>query len=309
MALAIFAIGMVSVLALFPIAIYAQRRMIDNTRSGMITREAIHTLRANRVAYALSPLSTTNFWNTGGGIIENHASAGDAIEYPGWYDPSGAATYPNLHDAVLSTFSPATAQPMLDIDGYYGAANPQGWEYVWTTWNEDVAPSQARPDAWPNMGVTERPFSNYGWMANIYQEDPIPVGGSTAYRYRVQIAVFRGYDAISVTLTSATRTADNDPANHNKGYIEVGAADALLIDDALLRDRGYVRITNPLDRYNQLWYRIEAVHRRAGPARDRMRIVLAEPLRGTTVLPVSPTVIEVSEDLVHMLDTVIMARP
>jgi len=285
MALSIFAIGMVSVMSLFPIAIYAQRRMIDNTRSSMIAREAIHVMRANRVASYLSTL----------GIAD---AAWAAVQYPGYNVGAGTS----LHEQVAGVYPIV----MWDIDGYYGSASPQGWERVWTTWNEDIAPGQARPDAWPNMGVTERPFSNYGWTANIHQQETITSGGTSSYRYRVQVAVFRGYDAQPVALTAATTTADNDPANHNKGYIE---ADASELADALTRDRGYVRVTLPLDPGHQLWYRVEAVHRRAGPGRDRTRIVLAEPLRGTVPVAGGVTDIEVSEDLVYTLDTVILAKP
>jgi len=286
MALAIFAIGMVSVLALFPIAIYAQRRMIDNTRSSIVAREAIHILRANRVASYLSTL----------GIAD---AAWVAVQYPGNNVGGGGS----LFELVSGAYTPV----VLDIDGYYGVDSPRGWEYVWTTWNEDVAPGHPRPDAWPNIGVPERPFSNYGWTANIYQQEQIPTAGTAqAYRYRVQIAVFRGYDGTPVTLTAATTVADNDPANHNKGYIEAVATE---LADVLTRDRGYVRIGLPLDPMNQLWYRVESVRRRVGPGRDRTRIVLAEPLRGAVPVPGGVTAIGVSEDLVYTLDTVITARP
>ena len=286
LALAIFVIGMVSVITLFPIAIFTQRRMVDQTVSAMIARAAISTLAANRVAEYLSPPS--GGW-TG------------PVQYPG---VAGAGT--SLYEDMVTAGPPYT--PIIrDIDGRFGFDNPEGWQYAWTTWDEDVLDATgvqpARPDADGADGVSARTFNRYAWTANIYGQDVVPIlPGSSAYRYRVQVAVFRTYDAQAVTLAPGA-TAGNDPASGNNGYVE--ATDASLAA-ALQRNRGYLRITNPADPGNQIWYRVESVHRHVGPGANMTRIALAEPLRGAAGVI---TDIEVSENMVFTQDAVIVAEP
>ena len=121
------------------------------------------------------------------------------------------------------------------------------------------------------------------------------------------------YDSGSSTLLReiSFRSNNGDPPQFNvlgRGRIYDGIHGSDIDQDGIQDAADFGRVA-PMDAGNQLWYRVESVRRRVGPGRDRTRIVLAEPLRGTAVLPVSPTAIEVSEDLVYTLDTVIVATP
>ncbi|MFH0965250.1 MAG: type II secretion system protein [Planctomycetota bacterium] len=293
LAISILAIGLISIVTLFPVAIYTQRQMIDETRSAIVARDAMDILRANRVAEYLSTLGVAD-------------ASWVPLDYPG---DSEAATN-SLYEDAAAAYAPI----FRDIDGQYPAVAPAGWQYVWTAWDEvgrDAANAiPARPDANPGDGVADRVFANYSWTALIYAQNTVPVpNAGNLYRYRVELAVFRGYDATGIDVSGAAAVAGNDPSN-NKGYIE--AEDAAFAD-VLRAGRGYVRIVPPavpaLAAENRLWYRVESVVRNVGPGRDRTRLVLAVPWRSSTNVPFIPATVLVSDNLVHLADCVLVAQP
>jgi hypothetical protein len=228
------------------------------------------------------------------------------VEYPGDHRGAGTSLY-----ELANTWSTAVFR---DIDVTYPSIAPAGWEYVWTTWDDlgrtttNVVPP--RPDANAFEAVPERVFSDYSWTANIYQQDPVPAAAPQSYRYRLQIAVFRGFDAMpEVDVSAGAPVAGNDPAN-GKGYIEADATD---LADALTIGHGHLRVSRAdppgVDAQNQLWYRVEMVHRNIGPARDRTRLVLSEAFRGdATTLPFFPTTIQTSTNIVHLGESVLVGQ-
>ena len=319
MALSIFAIGIVSVIALFPIGILAQRQMIDRTRAALVTRQAIAVLKANRVAAALGTTAPYSTWSDADWVAD---------EYPG---DSGD---------VNSMYNRIGGTPVFrDIDraAIYADEAPQGWQVAWTTWNEESAAAAAavRPD---DDTVDDRVFSKYAWSAGIYAQET----SGTAETYSVQIAVFRGYDVETLSALGGTAFNDISLGSSGRGVIE---ADDEVLARALTRRRGYVRVMDtdeyvyePLSGGNAtlnstlanddtwydgstgvwpgpggglvppgmtlilsgangtiestvggddiqrsvirpVWHRVESVNRHTGVDRDRTRIILAEPLR------------------------------
>ena len=294
LAISILSIGLVSVVSLFPVAIYAHRQMIDKTRSAFIERQAMDIMRANRVADYLA---------AGGGAVP--------VEYPG----DSEAPVPSLYENMVSA---GWTVVFRDIDGNYPNLAPAGWRYVWTMWDDlgrtaanvvPPRPDATRPDA-AAVAVPERVFSDYSWTANIYQQNTIASGAGSIYRYRTQIAVFRGFDGMpEVDVSAGASVAGNDPAN-GKGYIEANASD---LADALTIAHGYLRVSRAappgVDAQNQLWYRVESVHRNVGPARDRTRFVLSEAFRGpVTSVPFFPTTMQTSTNIVHLGESVLVGQ-